>query len=615
MSSATVELDKQFTSEAGDSYGTLSIRVVVLKPKTKADDENDDAPAEPDVDLDEPELASSGKSPLAAYLEKQAHGRWCVVFLISGQRHHAWDNAFISKDLGFKYLRDRTMIMVDLDGLAMNAMAEIIQGSRQGLFEGKVFFAIKDRIIQTLKTDPDLKRLQVEAEQKVLEMEAGDEAVKNKLDQLIEGHHVAAHTDGPGNGDPGPHSADAPHFASGAKGQSVVVMGPHTLGEQAESPVLVTSPRIVAVRMLVREQKNVTIISSPREEWATLEDFRVNVVCEAGGLMAKVTRAADHAVVTVTFEEADDFDEEDYPVQGELQAFARFKDRPETRMLKVPVVVAKKKKEPEKVELLDDPTFLKVKSRQPIRIIPGGPAVHVKLQWNGQESLIRGTRPAWKFGARCLTLGTFPKIGFGSTGNGRLELVLYPPHGLLTNNELQFEVVATGPAGREMKATFRAVVVPQPTPGQVGPRKIVAEAPETAGQRRPPYELKYVYEKDYADPNCRCWDLGDWTQQDAGSFKEPTTTTPLIIFINQDMELLKTWRDSMVKKNVAESRIKERVNHYISLVAYHLWQMYGEFKRKSDLNDENVRPPSPEEQRAEINRVGTTIMKVMEVSR
>jgi hypothetical protein len=39
------------------------------------------------------------------------------------------------------------------------------------------------------------------------------------------------------------------------------------------------------------------------------------------------------------------------------------------------------------------------------------------------------------------------------------------------------------------------------------------------------------------------------------------------------MGLLKRWRDEMVKKNVAPSRMKERINHYVSLVAFHLWQM------------------------------------------
>lgn len=86
--------------------------------------------------------------------------------------------------------------------------------------------------------------------------------------------------------------------------------------------------------------------------------------------------------------------------------------------------------------------------------------------------------------------------------------------------------------------------------------------------------------------------------------------------INQDMGLLKRWRDEMVKKNVT-SRMKERVNHYVSLIAFHLWQMYGEYRRRSEAPavDEGTPAPTSETQRAEINRVGTTIMKIMEVSR
>jgi hypothetical protein len=44
--------------------------------------------------------------------------------------------------------------------------------------------------------------------------------------------------------------------------------------------------------------------------------------------------------------------------------------------------------------------------------------------------------------------------------------------------------------------------------------------------------------------------------------------------------------------------------------------MYGQFNKisKSKSDDESVRPPTEQEMQAEINRVGTTIMKVMEVS-
>src|SRR5438132_1997364 len=245
MSSVSVELDKQFTTDAGEAYGTISIRVVVLKPKAK--DEKDEDEEVPPLEAEEEDLDlgdASKKSPLASYLEKQAHGKWCVVFLVNGQRHHAWDKTFIVKDLGFNQLRDRTMVIVDLDGLAMHGLAEIIQGSRQGLFEGKVYFAIRERIIQTLKSDPQLKKLQLDAEQRLLEMQAGDEAVKNKLDQLIEGHHAAAHADGAGEQDSGPHVVQAPHFGASASDHEVITMGRASLGLEGELPVLMTDPRI-----------------------------------------------------------------------------------------------------------------------------------------------------------------------------------------------------------------------------------------------------------------------------------------------------------------------------------------------------------------------------------
>jgi len=32
-------------------------------------------------------------------------GKECIVFLVNGQRQEAWDNTFIQRELGFKYLR------------------------------------------------------------------------------------------------------------------------------------------------------------------------------------------------------------------------------------------------------------------------------------------------------------------------------------------------------------------------------------------------------------------------------------------------------------------------------------------------------------------------------
>ena len=49
-----------------------------------------------------------------------------------------------------------------------------------------IFEAITKRIVATLKDDPDLVRLEEEAEEAVSELSAGDEKVKQTLDQLIE---------------------------------------------------------------------------------------------------------------------------------------------------------------------------------------------------------------------------------------------------------------------------------------------------------------------------------------------------------------------------------------------------------------------------------------------
>jgi hypothetical protein len=611
MSTARVELDKLITTDAGDTYGTISIRVVVLKPKAKDDKDDDDDV--PDLELEEEDVGEAGKkSPLASYLEKQSYGKWCVVFLVNGQRHHAWDKTFINKDLGFNQLRDRTMIIVDLDGLAMHGMAEIIQGSRQGLFEGKVYYAIKDRIVQTLKSDPQLKKLQLDAELKMLEMESGDDAVKSKLDQLIEGHHAAAQGKGPGSGGAGDHLADAPLFATTSNKHDVVLMGDPTIGKEADLPVLVTKPSIASIRMYASQSRTVELASFPPEDWASLEDLRVQLATGVEGLSVKEKRGKDGAAITVAFQLEDDEDG-DYPVTGEIHALARFKGHAETRLLKIPVVISKKRiiEPPPEIELLDDPTYLKVKSRQPVKIISGGAAIHVKLEWNGKESLIRGASPTWKISARCLTLSTFPKMGFASLGDGRLEFVLYPPHGLLPNTRLEFEVLAAGPDGKSFKAIFKVIVIEPPTP-----RKVSLVSLDTSSQRHPPYELKIIHQKDWGNPDSPRWDGGEWTGADAGRFIEPTETNPLFLVINMDMKLLKDFQEELVKRKLVEATVKERSTRYVSHVAYHLYQIYGQFKKSSEAKseDESARAPTEREMQAEINRVGTTIMKVMELS-
>ena len=130
-----------------------------------------------------------GPSPIASYLERPKTGKLCCVFLVNGQRQEGLDNTFIVQQLGFRYLRKRMMIIVEVDGLHPEYLGELMQGSRQHFYQGRVWEAISSRLISTLKGDPDLQKLEEEAEAEVAELEAGDQKVKEALDTLIEAHH------------------------------------------------------------------------------------------------------------------------------------------------------------------------------------------------------------------------------------------------------------------------------------------------------------------------------------------------------------------------------------------------------------------------------------------
>jgi hypothetical protein len=386
-SNITAELDKTFHSTVNDpaddaaTYGEMNIRVVVLK-KRKDNEVGEDA-----ADLESEEaLPSSTKKEIDTYLEDPKRGKECCVFLINGQRQDSWDNTFIVRDLGLKYLRNRMLIIADLDGLKPEAIAEIMQGSRQGFFQGKVFHAISKRLVATLKKDPDLDKLQKEAEQNLLEMKAADAAVKDKLDQLIEGHHAAATADGPGEGDGSSSSGDGEHFTEAINRHDVVVMSSPNVGQDAALPVLGTDPALVAVRLHPDETRVVNVTSLPQGDWANVEQFRAQLQPEVKGLTLTTAQGADRAALTLTFTEPDDMDDEEYPVNTDIIVYARFKGHADTRMLKLPVVVVpprtKKKRTPR--PLLTNPTFLRVVSRQPVKLVPGGPSVHVKLLWDGR---------------------------------------------------------------------------------------------------------------------------------------------------------------------------------------------------------------------------------------
>jgi hypothetical protein len=599
------QLDKSVDTTLADGYGTITIRVVVLEKTmaaAPAPTAVDSAPADTEPDEVFPD---TDKRPTSTFLEEPKRGRQCCVFLINGQRQHAWDNQFIVRDLEFKYLRNRTIVVVDCDGLKPHAIAHLMQGSRFQFFEGTVYSALEARVIATLKGDPDLRRLEEEAEDDISSLEAGDEAVKAALDQLIEAHHeVAAHTTH-GHFQGGSESRDESSHGDLLQTQDVVQSSDTPTGQLASEPVLIMKPDLAILRLKPDESRRVTILSNPEDAWKDLKSMSLTFDPPIKELQVTRTSQLRGEAVSLTFVEPDDFEEDEYPIETTVRSTAMFGAAAEPRILEKRVIITKGKKKPPRppIPLKDDPTFIKVTSRQPIKILVGGPDVHVKMRWDGKDELLEGNPPEWAFQVSCEAPTVEPPTFITRATDGRFELLIQATAGLKAGEQLKFDVDAVGP-GKTISTAFLADVVEAPSP-----RKVQAKV-AGGGQRRPPYDLRYVRKADWAEETC--WGR-EWSGDDPGSFESPSLKSPLTIFINQDMDLLASYREMLIAKKNAETTIQQRINKYTAHVAFHLYQM---FQRKNNVkrDDDESEGPSEEQMREEIQRVSRTLLKLMEVS-
>lgn len=600
-----VELDKTWKAGVGaeDTYGTITIRVVVVPPK----EDKERAAA---IDSEDPALETGG-APLDSYLEKP-RGAGYVVLLVNGQRHDTLDETFVHRELGFKYLRTRTMIIIDVDGLAADAISQLVQGSRQGMFKGKVYSAILGRVIAVLKKDPDLMHLESDAEQKIAELRSGDETIRHKLDQLIEGHHAAADRVISGTGTKGVEAGLAGSLAKEVKEREVVVNADRDTGEPGELPVLVADPDSHIVRLHPDEERSITVRAEPAEHWEHLESKEVKVVPNIPELQIEVSETSGAAVLKLRFNEPGDMDDGDYPIKASMVFTATFDGKPHPRVVRREVIIVPKQERPPRPKpvLRPDPTFLKVVTRQPIKLVPGGPSAHVRLRWDGEDSLASGSAPAWLFLAKCVSLEAFPTPIFSKPRAGGFELLLDTPHGLLPGQQLEFEVEALGPRGVRLSTVFSGEVV-EPPPGPE-PRKTKEPVAVGATQRRPPYELKVVKQEQW--DTTPCWASGKWTKDDVGCFEEPTGSTLLTLIVNEDAEILKQAREQMLAKQLDENTVKERLARYQAHIYFHLFKMYEYVQavKKQHQEDDSIRLPSDTELRGEINRVGTTLASLMD---
>ncbi len=310
--------------------------------------------------------------------------------------------------------------------------------------------------------------------------------------------------------------------------------------------------------------------------------------------------------VTLKFAEPEDLEEDEYPIETMLRSTATFKNDGDPRFLERRIVInpSKKHKSKPPIPLKDEPTFIKVTSRQPIKIVMSGPDVHVKLRWDGKDNLVISNPPAWSFHVSCESPSVEPATFLTRPVGGRFELLVQAAAGLKGGEQLKFNIDAVGP-GTTLTTAFLADVVEPPSP-----RKIAIKIAGGA-QRKPPYDLRYVTRVNWSDETC--WGA-QWTDNDAGAFEPPSQKSPLTIFINQDMDLLTAYRETLIAKKNAETTIQQRINKYTTHVAFHLYQIHLKKKEIESQPTTSTDGPSEEQMRDEIQRVARTLLKLMEVS-
>lgn len=601
---AIAQLDKVLDTTIAEGHGTVTIRVVVLD-KGMAAKPAPLATAHAPVDAEPDEiLPETDKRAVSTFLEEPKRGKQCCVFLVNGQRQHAWDNQFIVRDLELKYLRNRMIVVIDCDGLKHSAINELMRGHRLQFYEGSVYAAVEARVIATLKGDPDLRRLEEEAEDDAASLEAGNEAVRSALDRLIEAHHDL----GPRN-QAGQNQAGAESRLEGVLGAlsqtQQVVFDSGEATPLATDPVLLLRPEIATIRLRPNETRRCVLHARPEPAWKDLETLVVTMDPPIKELLISRTNQVNSADLALTFAEPEDADEDEYPIETTLRATAIFRDFIEPRYLERRVVIMPRKTRPPgpKIPLKEEPTYIKVTSRQPIKIVVGGPDVHVKLKWDGKDELLKGDPPQWTIRASCEAPGVEPQTFITHPTEGRFELLIQAAPGIIPGEEIKFDIEAVGP-GQTLATAFLATIVEPATPKKT-PLKVPG-----GGQRHPPYDLKIVKRENW--DNETCW--GErWCGSDAGAFDEPTATAPLYLYINQDFDLLTTHRDFMTNKRLDESTIQQRVNKYTAHVAFHLYQMYQNKKQTATSGSDNGEIQTEEQMRLEIRRVGQTLLKLMGV--
>jgi hypothetical protein len=148
----------------------------------------------------------------------------------------------------------------------------------------------------------------------VSELSAGDEKVKQTLDQLIDSHHDKGHAFAEGSGASAGDSKDGDElgFKTVNKAGVVTLLPPDT-GQAADYPVLMSQPGSSIIRLRPNQPREIGIKSIPSGHWAAIAQFNAESDPGVLELNVKKEKLDDHGKLTLTFTESEGFDTDQYP--------------------------------------------------------------------------------------------------------------------------------------------------------------------------------------------------------------------------------------------------------------------------------------------------------------
>ncbi len=277
---------------------------------------------------------------------------------------------------------------------------------------------------------------------------------------------------------------------------NVIVFGEN--GAPVTGPVLVSTMPLPRFALCRAQRPSSSSLLCPRETGANSEDIGAHSGASHGWFDCKSSRKESDAILEIDFTEPPDFQPDEYPIETTLRVSGHvYSDEAEPRLnLEKNVVVRPKKPilPPPPRALKEVPTHLRVADLATSSLARRWPGRPCSLGLGWQRFLTFDPAPEWTFQAICRHRHpVFPALTFTKPTNGQFEALVHTPADYFVSTKLEFELQAIGPGSAMLNASFTAEVVLPP-----GPRKILTEIP-ARGQRRPPYKLVYVEEKDFEE--------------------------------------------------------------------------------------------------------------------